>query len=47
MVILVTLISLVSSALSTILGLLYLYAAEGTVPGQFDADLLEGAFQAK
>ncbi len=47
-VIIVTLISLVSSALSTILlASLYLYAAEGTVPGQFDADLLEGAFRAK
>jgi hypothetical protein len=47
-VVVVTLISLVSSALSTILlASLYLYAAEGTVPGQFDADLLEGAFQAK
>jgi hypothetical protein len=47
-VILVTSISLVSSALSTILlASLYLYAAEGTVPGQFDADLLEGAFQTK
>jgi hypothetical protein len=42
------LISLVSSALSTILlAAIYLYAAEGTVPGVFDAELLEGAFQAK
>jgi len=47
-VILVTLISLVSSALSTILlASLYLYAAEGTVPSSFDAQLLEGAFKAK
>jgi hypothetical protein len=46
--IVVTLISLVSSTLSTILlASLYLYAAEGTVPGQFDAELLEGAFRAK
>jgi hypothetical protein len=48
LVILVTLICLVSSALSTIvLASLYLYAAEGTVPGSFDAQLLEGAFAAK
>jgi len=47
-VILVTLISLVASALSTILlASLYLYAAEGTVPSSFDAQLLEEAFQAK
>jgi hypothetical protein len=47
-VIIAILLSLVSSALSTILlAAIYLYAAEGTVPGQFDADLLEGAFQAK
>jgi len=42
------LISLVSSALSTILlAAIYLYAAEGTVPAAFDAELLEGAFHAK
>jgi hypothetical protein len=47
-VVLVTLISLVSSALSTILlASLYLYASEGTVPGAFDAQLLEGAFKRK
>lgn len=47
-VIVVTLIGLVSSALDTILlASLYLYAAEGTVPGQFDAELLEGAFRPK
>ena len=47
-VIVVTLISLVSSALSTILlASLYLYAAEGAVPSSFDAQLLEGAFKAK
>ncbi|MBN2581044.1 MAG: hypothetical protein JXB10_18825 [Pirellulales bacterium] len=47
-VILVILISLVSSALSTILlAALYIYAAEGKVPEVFDAELLEGAFKAK
>ncbi len=47
-VIVLILISLVSSTLSTILlAAIYLYAAEGTVPGVFDAELLEGAFQAK
>jgi hypothetical protein len=47
-VILVTLMSLVSSTLSTILlASLYLYASEGTVPGCFDAELMEGAFKAK
>jgi hypothetical protein len=47
-VVVVILISLVSSALSTIvLASLYLYAAEGTVPNAFDAELLEGAFQTK
>ena len=45
---LVILISLVSSTLSTILlAAVYVYAAEGKVPGAFDAGLLEGAFQAK
>jgi hypothetical protein len=45
-VILFILISLVSSALSTILlASLYLYAAEGTVPNNFDSQLLEGAFK--
>jgi hypothetical protein len=47
-VIVVTLISLVSSALSTILlASLYLYAAEGTVPESFDPQLFEGAFKKK
>ena len=47
-VIIFTLISLVSSALSTILlASLYLYAAEGTVPSCFDAELMEQAFKAK
>lgn len=47
-IILVTLMSLVSSALSTILlASLYLFAAEGAVPEMFDAGLLEGAFRKK
>jgi hypothetical protein len=47
-VILVILISLVSSALSTILlAALYIYAAEGKVPEVFDAEMLEGAFKKK
>jgi len=47
-VVVLILISLVSSTLSTILlAAIYLYAAEGTVPGVFDAELLEGAFRAK
>jgi hypothetical protein len=47
-VIVFTLTSLVSSALSTIvLASLYLYASEGAIPGEFDAQLLEGAFQAR
>lgn len=38
-------VSLVSSALHAIaLGALYLYAAEGSVPGQFDNTLFEDAF---
>lgn len=38
-------ISLVSSTLHTILlAALYVYAAEGRVPGAFDGDVLEGAF---
>jgi hypothetical protein len=42
------LISLVSSTLSTILlAAVYVYATEGTVPGQFDANLIQGAFQKK
>jgi hypothetical protein len=45
-VILIMLISLVSSALSTILlASLYLYAAEGSVPEMFDPQLLESAFK--
>jgi hypothetical protein len=47
-VIVITLMSLISSTLSIILlGALYLYASEGTVPSDFDAQLLEGAFKAK
>ena len=45
---LVILISLVTTALhSIIVGALYLYAAEGTVPQPFDQSLLEHAFQPK
>jgi hypothetical protein len=41
-------ISLISSALSSILlGALYLYAADGEVPQQFDRDTFAGAFVAK
>lgn len=41
-------ISLISSALnSIIIGALYLYAAEGTVPQQFDDDLFRHAFAKK
>jgi hypothetical protein len=48
LVILVIAISLVSATLDTIvLAALYLYAAEGTVPGAFDTELLEGAFETK
>lgn len=44
----VLLVSLVSSALHAILvGALYLYAAEGTVPGQFDDALFRQAFARK
>jgi hypothetical protein len=47
-VVVVILISLVSSALSTILlAAVYLYAAEGKVPGPFEPGLLQEAFQAK
>jgi len=47
-VVLVVLMSLVSSTLSTILlAAVYLYAAEGKVPGPFEPELLQGAFQAK
>jgi hypothetical protein len=47
-IVLITLISLVSSAMSTILlASLYLYASEGTVPSCFDAKLMEGAFKTK
>jgi type IV secretory pathway VirB6-like protein len=47
-VILVILISLVSSTLSTILlAAVYLYAAEGKVPGPFEPELLQGAFESK
>jgi hypothetical protein len=48
LVVLVILMSLVSSTLSTILlAAVYLYASEGKVPGEFDAELIQGAFQAK
>ncbi len=41
-------VSLVSSAMNTIIiGALYLYAAEGTVPQQFDDDLFKRAFAHK
>ena len=41
-------VSLVSSAVQSILlTALYLYASEGTVPPQFDAALLRGAFGSK
>jgi O-antigen ligase len=47
-VLLFILISLVSSALSTILlAAVYVYAAEGAVPEYFDRAVLEGAFRAK
>lgn len=39
-------VSLVSSAMNAVvIGALYLYASEGTVPEQFDANLLENAFR--
>jgi hypothetical protein len=42
------LVALISSALNTIIiGALYLYAAEGTVPTQFDSDLFRHAFAHK
>jgi hypothetical protein len=42
------LISLVSSTLSTILlAAVYVYAAEGKVPGQFEPELIQDAFQKK
>jgi hypothetical protein len=41
-------IALISSALQAIaIGAIYLYAAEGTVPGYFDEDLLRSAFRRK
>jgi membrane-bound ClpP family serine protease len=41
-------VSLISSAMnSIIIGALYLYAAEGTVPEQFDDDLFKQAFAHK
>lgn len=41
-------VSLISSAMNTIIiGALYLYAAEGTVPQQFDDDLFKRAFAHK
>jgi hypothetical protein len=41
-------IGLVSTALNTIvLAALYLYAAKGEVPGQFDENLLRGAYAPK
>lgn len=45
---LVLLVSLISSALNAIVvGALYLYAAEGTVPQPFDDDLFQNAFAQK
>jgi hypothetical protein len=47
-VVIFILISLVSSTLSTILlAAVYVYAAEGKVPGQFDPELIQDAFQKK
>jgi hypothetical protein len=47
-ILLVLLVSLVSSALNSIIvGALYLYAAEGTVPQQFDDRLFQHAFAEK
>jgi len=47
-VVLMILVALISSALNAIVvGALYLYAADGTVPQHFDGDLLRGAFVAK
>jgi hypothetical protein len=47
-IVVMLLVSLISSALSSIIiGALYLYAAEGTVPQQFDSDLFQRAFAAK
>jgi hypothetical protein len=47
-VMLMIVISLVSSALNAIvLGAIYLYAADGTVPDQFDKSLLQHAFVRK
>lgn len=44
-VVILLLISLISSALHAILlAAVYLYAKEGTVPSQFDENLLQGAF---
>jgi hypothetical protein len=41
-------VSLCSSALKTIIvGALYIYAAEGTVPEQFDAEMFRQAFASK
>jgi len=46
--VLVLLVSLVSSALNSIIvGGLYLYAAEGTVPGHFDDAIFQDAFGSK
>jgi hypothetical protein len=47
-VLLLLVVSLVSSALQSILqAALYLFAAEGTSPPQFDRSLLEGAFRTR
>jgi hypothetical protein len=44
-IVMIMLVSLVSSTLNSILlAALYLYAAEGEIPGQFNASLLEHAF---
>jgi hypothetical protein len=47
-VVILILISLISSTLSAILlAAVYVYAAEGKVPGPFDANLIQGAFRKK
>ncbi|MGA2059172.1 MAG: DUF6159 family protein [Thermoguttaceae bacterium] len=47
-VVILILISLISSTLSAILlAAVYVYAAEGKVPGPFDPNLIRGAFQKK
>ncbi len=47
-VIIIIAISLISSTLSTILlAAVYVYAAEGKVPGPFEPELIRNAFQKK